>query len=282
MPCLNSMLFWVVTYVGSCLPMIWDSLLAPVSRVTQSKKIAGNRRMYGYIGDGVPCRTIWDWPYNLHHTKILSTKYGYMNWLVREARIGAPSQQYEQGWGPDFKRVIKISHSLPLRMQKCTPPPSWLIWSCFLSLKCLFSYPLALSFSIIHWVHSSNISPSSLLQLVIFIFAPLCFLFFLTFPYALTFCLPFFLSVSCIQALLPVFILPLLSEVFHFWHLCSFSSVTLVSPPSTHAPTCLVRLLSLRTNQHPHHLLYINMLPPVPGIILRLLDPWRWDQWAVP
>jgi hypothetical protein len=166
------------------------------------------------------------------------------------------------------------------------PPPKWLIWSCFLSLKCLFSYPLALSFSIIHWVHSSGISPSSLLQFYSWSFLflhPFVFFFFLTFAYAPTFWLPFFLSVSCIQALLPpVFILPLLSEVFHFWHLCSFSSVTLVSPPSTHAPTCLVLLLSLSTNQHPHHLLYITMLPSVPGIILRLLDPWRWDWWAVP
>ena len=99
--------------------------------------------------------------------------------------------------------------------------------------------------------------PSTFLQLVIFIFAPPCFPFFLTFPCALTFCLPFFLPISCIQALLPpMFILPLLSEVFHFWHLCSYSSVTLVSVPSTHAPTHLFRLLSLRTNQHPHHLLY--------------------------
>jgi predicted DNA-binding WGR domain protein len=25
MPYLNSTLFWIVTYVGSCLPMFWDS-----------------------------------------------------------------------------------------------------------------------------------------------------------------------------------------------------------------------------------------------------------------
>jgi len=30
MPCLNSMVFWVVTYVGSCLLMFWDSLLGPI------------------------------------------------------------------------------------------------------------------------------------------------------------------------------------------------------------------------------------------------------------
>lgn len=86
-PCLNSMLFWVVTYVGRCLPTFWDSLLAPMSKVMQSKKNAGNRRMYGYIGDGVPSRTTWDCPHNLQHTKILSTKSSYMNWLVMETRI---------------------------------------------------------------------------------------------------------------------------------------------------------------------------------------------------
>jgi len=73
----------------------------------------------------------------------------------------------------------------------------------------------------------SFLLPSTVLQLVIFIFAPLCLLFLITFPCALTFCLPFFF-ISCIQAVFPpMFIFPLLSEVFHFWHLCSFSIVLL-------------------------------------------------------
>ena len=121
MPRLNSMLFCVVTYVGSCLPTFWDGLLAPMSRVMQSKKNAENRRMYGYKGDGVPCRMTWDWPHNLQHTKILSTKSDYMNWLVREARIGASSQQYEPKGGLAVRGSSKSPiHSL--RECSCAPP----------------------------------------------------------------------------------------------------------------------------------------------------------------
>lgn len=144
-------------------------------------------------------------------------------------------------------------------MQMCTPLPQWLIYSCFLSLRCVFSYPLALCFSIIHWVHSSGISPISLLQFYSWSFSfllPSVFYFSSLSAAPWYFALPSYLFPVSRLSFPTMFILPLLSEVFHFWHVCSFSSVTLVSPPSTHAPTRLVRLLFLRTNQHPHHLLY--------------------------
>jgi hypothetical protein len=54
-----------------------------------------------------------------------------------------------------------------------------------------------------------------------------------------------------------MFISPLFSEVFHF--LPSFHFLVLLWCPhllSTHAPTWMVHLLCLRTNQHPDHPLY--------------------------
>jgi hypothetical protein len=209
-------------------------------------------------------------------------------WGRRELELHCDNTNRKEGV------AVRGSSKSPIHsLQECScahpQPPEWLICSCFLSLRCLFSYPLALNISIIHWVHSPGISPSSNLQFYSWSFSfllPFVFYFFPTFPCALTFCLPFFLSISCIQALLPaIFILPLLSQVFPFWPLCSFSSVSLLSPPPPPLPPMLQPVWFACFPWEPintHTISYITMLPPVPGIILRLLDPWWWDRWAAP
>ena len=146
-------------------------------------------------------------------------------------------------------------------MHPPTPPPTRMADMILLSVLEAFVFlPPSAKLSIIHWVHSPGISPfySSIVGHFhfcsplssIFSHFPLC-------PDILpSLLLIYFLnpgSPSSYIHFAPSFSgLSLLALLFIFQCYCSVSP----HPPSTHDPTRLVRLLSLRTNQHLHHLLY--------------------------